>query len=78
MDKRATEQLRMWLVIERATALLVTDAPMRDTRKVWIPRSLVGDLRKEPPQDPLCYAPILFTLPAWKIEELSLWDFVTG
>jgi hypothetical protein len=72
------ETLRMWLAIERPTALLVMDAELNAARRWWLPRSLIPRLTKSPKTDPLGYQPVEFTLPAWKVREAGLDEFITS
>lgn len=80
MSAREQHTLRMWLNQERPAAIEVAARPdPHDDRGcfvTWLPRSLIGYLRKDPPAQPGHRQPITFTLPEWKIEAANLWDHV--
>lgn len=75
-----THTLRMFLNQERPAAIEVAMRPdphdPRGTFTAWLPRSLIGYLRKDPPAAPGQRHPITFTLPEWKIQAANLWDYV--
>lgn len=76
--KAETETLNLWLIWENPRSLFVCTAASNPPRKLHLPRSLIDRLTKFPkPAEPMFgYQPIELTLPAWKIEQEQLWDFV--
>lgn len=72
----AKETLAMFLIWENERSIFVT-GDQTGRRKLHLPRSLIDRLTKYPkPAGPLCYQPIEFTLPEWKINQENLWEFV--
>jgi hypothetical protein len=69
--------LRMFLNQERPSAVQVANRAERDMAGIWwLPRSLIGYARKDPPASPGERPPYTFTLPEWKVEQENLWDYV--
>ena len=67
--------LRMWLIRENDRSILVASAASLPKREIWLPRSLIDRLSKQP-QEPNAYQPIEFTLPEWKVDLMNLWEWV--
>lgn len=77
MKTATIETLRMWLVYENERAVRVASAAINPSRELWLPRSLIDRLTKNPKSaEPMSYQPIEFTLPEWKINQENLWEFV--
>lgn len=72
--------LRMFLNQERPNAIEVASngsrANLQSAFLWWLPRSLIGYLRKDPAATPGDRQPITFTLPEWKVESENLWTYV--
>ena len=64
-------ECRGWLLQQTPNAIQVTSK--KHSGSWWIPRSLIGYLRKD--QDSAGTA-IEFTCPEWKIEQAEMWDLV--
>lgn len=77
---RDEHTLCMFLNAETPAAIQVAYRPdprdERGTGVEWLPRSLIGYLRKDPAAQPGHRQPVTFTLPEWKIEQANLWEFV--
>lgn len=71
--KPGTEKLQMWLVRETPAAVLVCD---HEGKNFWLPRSLIDDLKIDAAAPLRGHPAVEFTLPEWKINQASLWDFV--
>lgn len=73
--------LRMYLNQERPAAVEVASRAPRGPRESaftwWLPRSLIGDLRRAAPAAAGERPVIEFTLPDWKVNQSSLHPYVT-
>lgn len=72
--------LRMYLNQERPAAVEVADRAPRGPRECaftwWLPRRLIGDLRRAAPAAAGERPPVQFTLPAWKVDQSRLHPYV--
>jgi hypothetical protein len=72
-DGRERVQVRLWLLDDsREKSVHMLCAAESDAKRVWVPRSLMGD-RISKRRDPGCaFSCWEFTLPLWKAEELGI------